>query len=272
MRFRCALARGCALADDGTAQDETRLTRICFRFGDRAIDRVDIMSIDRPDHLPAVRSETRRAVVGEPALHPAVDRDAIVVVQRDELAQLPGAGECAGLVRDAFHQAAITEEDIGVMIDDDLAGLVELGAQQLLREGEADGIGETLAERTGRRLHARRHVDLWMTWRFRMQLAEILQLIHRQVVAAQVQQRVLQHRAVPIGEHETIAIGPVRIGRVMAQMTRPQRDRDLGHAHRHARMAGFCLFHCVGGEKANRVGQARGVDAGWGAAHANRSR
>ena len=68
--------------------------------------------------VPAVGLEALRRVVGEPAVHFAVDGNAVVVVERDQLAELERAGERAGLVRNAFHQAAVAEEHPGVMIDD----------------------------------------------------------------------------------------------------------------------------------------------------------
>ena len=51
----------------------------------------------------------------------------------------------------------------------------------------------------------------------RMQLTEITQFIHRQVVAGEMQRCVQQHRGVPVGEHEPIAIGPGRIGRIVTE-------------------------------------------------------
>ena len=41
-----------------------------------------------------------------------------------------------------------------------------------------------------------------------MHLAEVLQVVDGQIVAGQVQEGVDQHRAVAVGEHETVAIGP----------------------------------------------------------------
>ena len=51
------------------------------------------------------------------------------------------AGQRAGLVADAFHQAAVAEEHVGVVVDDGVAGAVELLRQQLLGQRHADGIG-----------------------------------------------------------------------------------------------------------------------------------
>jgi hypothetical protein len=108
----------------------------------------------RRDHLPAVGFEALRRVVGEPAFDVAVDGDAVVVVEGDQLAQARGAGQRAGFVRDAFHQAAVAEEDVGVVIDDGVAGAVELGGQHLLGQRHADGVGDALAERAGGGLDA----------------------------------------------------------------------------------------------------------------------
>ena len=96
-----------------------------------------------------------------------------------------------------------------------------------------------------------------------------------------MQQRVLQHRAVAVREHEAVAIRPVRIGRIVAQMPRPQRDGDFGHAHRHAGMAALRGFDGVHRQRADRVGEfgvgtasvmaERGWRS-WGRAAAGRSR
>ena len=235
------------------------MRRVGFRLGDRVVDGIDVVAVDRPDHLPAVRTETRRAVVGEPALYMAVDRDAVVVVQRDQLAELPGTGQRGCLMRNAFHQAAVAEEHVGVMVYDRGTCPVELGREQFFRECHADCVGESLPERAGGRLDARCHIDLGMARRLRMQLAEVLQFVERQVVAGQVQQRVLQHRAMTVRQHEAVAIGPVRVGRVVLEVPSPQRNRDLRHPHRHPRMTRFRLLDRVGGKEADRIGHPCGI-------------
>ena len=80
-------------------------------------------------------------------------------------------------------------------------------------------------------------------------------LVHRHVgIAEQVQQPVEQHRAVPVRQHEAVAVGPVRRLRVEAQESGEQHGGDVGHAHRHAGMAGFGLLDRIHGERAQRVG------------------
>jgi len=90
-----------------------------------------------------------------------------------------------------FHQAAVAHEDIGAVVDHGVAGPVEFGRQQLLGQCHAHGIGQALAERAGGGLHAGCHVHLGVARRLAVQLAEPTQLAHRQLVTAQMQQRVL---------------------------------------------------------------------------------
>ena len=156
-------------------------------------------------------------------------------------------------MRDAFHEAAVADERVGVVVDELEARAVELLREQALGERHADRVREPLPERAGGRLDARRHAVLRVSRRHRAELAEALQLLDRQVVAGEVQQRVEQHRAVAVREHEAVAVGPLRVGRVVAQVPVPERDRDLGHAHRHARMSGVRRLHRVHGERADGV-------------------
>ena len=105
-----------------------------------------------------------------------------------------------------------------------------------------------------------------MAGRLRVQLPEALQLVHRQVVAGQMQQRVQQHRAVAVGDDEAVAIRPLRMRGIVAQVPVPQRDRDFGHAHRHARVAALRGFDRIHRQGADGVGE-QGIGDGGGGGH-----
>jgi hypothetical protein len=259
-----ALLVGRALADDGLAADERRLRRVGARFRDGRLDRLRVVPVDVGNHVPAVGGEAHRRVVAEPALDLAVDGDAVVVVERDELAQPQRAGERAHLVGDALHQAAVAQEDVGLVVDDGVPGAVEFRGEELLGERHPYGVGEALAQRAGGGLDPRRHAHFRVPRRLRVHLAEGLQVVHRHRVAREVQQRVLQHRAVPVGEHEAVAVGPGRVGRVVAQEPAPQHFRDLGHAHGHAGVSGIGLLDGVHREGADGVGEVCGGGGGHG--------
>ena len=262
MRLAGVRLGGRALRDHRLAADEAGTVGHGPGLHNRAVDRFDVVAVDGRDDVPSVGLEAPGRVVAEPCVDVrlvGVDRDPVVVVEHDQLAQAERSGKRAGLVRDALHQAAVPGKHVGVVIDDVEARPVELGRKHPFRDRHADGVGQSLSERSGGGLHPGRAAVFRMAGRHGVQLAEAPQLVHRQLVAGEVQQRVEQHRAVAVGEHEAVAVGPFRIGGIVAQMAGPQRQRDLGHAHGHARMAGVRRLHRVHGQRAHGVGRIGGL-------------
>ena len=164
------------------------------------------------------------------------------------------AGQRNRFLADAFHEIAVGGEHIGGVIDDVAA---EDRREMTLRNCHADGVGQALAERAGGGFDAGGVAMLGMTGRKRAELAEALDLLDRHLrVAEQIKQRVEQHRAVAGREHETVAVGPGRIGRIEFEEAGEQHGRDIGRAHRQAGMARFRLLDRVHRESANRVRHA----------------
>ncbi len=129
--LRAGLVRR-APADDGATADERQAVG-----SDRGLQRDRhlrrVVPVHRADDVPAVGLEARGRVVRAPALHVAVDGDAVVVEDRDEPAELERARERGGLVRDAFHQAAVAEEHPGAVVHDLVAGPVVARRELLAR-------------------------------------------------------------------------------------------------------------------------------------------
>src|SRR5271165_1001937 len=105
-----------------------------------------------------------------------------------------------------------------------------------------------------------------MTGRFAAELAEILDLVERQggsrkhlavscyfSYARQMQQGVQQHRGVPVGEDETVAIRPDGIFGVIAKELLPEAISDRSQRHGRSGMARVRLLHRVHRKGANRV-------------------
>ena len=92
-------------------------------------------------------------------------------------------------------------------------------------------------------------------FRLQLQLAEALEFRQRQVVPRQVQQRIQQHRAVAVRDDESVAIGPCRVARAVAQVAAPECQRNLRHAHWHAGMAGLRRLDGIHRERTDRVRQ-----------------
>ena len=120
-------AVGAAFADAGFADDERGLVGAVLGFCNRLAHSCNVMPVDGVDHIPPVGFETFGCVVDEPGRDFAVDRNAVVVVERDQFIELPCASQCTGFMADAFHQTTVAHKHIGVVVDDGVAVAVELG-------------------------------------------------------------------------------------------------------------------------------------------------
>ena len=196
-----------------------------------------IVAIYIRNNLPPVGFKTLRRVVDKPRRDFAVNGNAVVVVERDQFIELPRAGQCTGFVADAFHQTTVAHKHIDMVVDDGVAVAVELSRQKLFRQRHTYRVGQTLAQRTCGGFDAGRHAHFRMARSFTVELAEVFQLLHGQVVARQMQKRVNQHGSVAVGEHKAVAVAPMRVAGVVVQMLAPQSDCDIGHAHGRARMS-----------------------------------
>ncbi len=85
-------------------------------------------------------------------------------------------GERGGFGGDALHEVAVRGQNPGAVVEERFAPLVETRRELLARDRHADGGGEALAERAGRRLDARRVAVLRMPGGLRVELAETLEL------------------------------------------------------------------------------------------------
>ena len=92
-------------------------------------------------------------------------------------------------------------------------------------------------------------------------LAEVLQVVHRDPVARQVQDRVQEHRGVAGAEHEPVAVEPVRVGRVVLHGLREELVGHRRKRHGGPRMTRVRLLHPVHGQRADGVDR-QGVDLG----------
>ena len=217
-------------ADDRLDVDERRAVLDLAGGGDRGAQRVEVVRrrrrAGRASRRP--RSAPTRSSRENDQLGRAVEGDVVVVVEVDEPPEPELAGQRRRLGRDALHEVAVGDDRVDAVVHD--LGAVAL-AQEALGDRHADAVGEALAERAGGDLDAGRHVDavaLGMAGRERAPLAELLQLVQAQVVAAEVQRGVEQHRAVAGAEDEPVAVGPVRVLRVVVHDPRRRGGRPPG--------------------------------------------
>jgi hypothetical protein len=141
---------------------------------------------------------------------------------------------------------------------------VEAVRQEAFRDRHADRIRRPLAQRPGRGLHAGSQAVLGVAGSAASPLAEGLDVVERQVVTREMKEAVEQHRAVAGRENEAVAIGPMRIVRIVLQESLPQDVCHRGGAERQPGMARVSFLHRVDRQRADGVDAERveGVSAG----------
>lgn len=89
--------------------------------------------------------------------------DVVVIVDGNEVVELQVTGGGGSLAGNTLHSTSITEEDVGVVVDQVVSGLVEDSSGVLLSNGQTDSVGETLTQRTSGDLDTRGVVRLGVT-------------------------------------------------------------------------------------------------------------
>src|SRR6185312_3446545 len=102
--------------------------------------------------VPAVRFESSSAILAEGDVGASRQRDLIVVVQINQLAELQMTGQRRGLRRDALHEVAVAHDRVGEMIDDVESGAVITRSKMRFGDRHADTVAESLPQRPGRYL------------------------------------------------------------------------------------------------------------------------
>ena len=248
------------LPDDGLGDDELRPARL-RPLG--ALDRLEhgrqIVAVGQRLHIPADRLEARGRVLALRLRRHRVQGDVVRVVDEDEVVQSLVTGEFDRLHADAFLHAAVAGEADDVVVEDRVLGRVEPGGRHLPGHRHADGIAHALAQRTGGALDAGGDAKLRMAGGLAVELAEILQFLERQIVAAQMQPAVEEHAAMARGQDEAVAVEPAGLVRDCAPGRGRRARRRSRRPERQAEMAGGGLVDGVDGQPA-RLGAGPGED------------
>ena len=233
---------------------------------DRLRDPLRVIGVADPLHVPAIGKEARRDVVAEGEIGVAFDRYAVAVVDPTQVPEHQVARERGGFAGDALHHVAIAAYRINVVIEYSKVRAIEVLRQPALSNGHADARRAALSERPGCRLDARGHMIFRVPRAFAADLAETLDVVERdrrlagtlvfgvnRLDAGEMQHRIEQHRGVPIGQHETIAVRPDRIVRIKPQEMLPQRINHRRQGHRRTGVAGIGLLHGIHRQSTDRV-------------------
>jgi hypothetical protein len=197
--------------------DQTRPFGFGLRFFDRAIDLIEIVDVVDCRDVPSIGVEPFGDVFAELFLRRPFEGDMVRVEKQRQLAKpkMQPTGKRGGLAGDALHHVAFAAKRPGAMVDNRNGRLVVPGRHHAFGDGHADGVGNPLSEGACGDFDARRHPTLRVSGRAGIPLAKLLQILDREVVAAEMKTGIQQHRRMAAGQHETVAVRPVRMCRIV---------------------------------------------------------
>ena len=223
-----------ASANEGLGNDDFGLAVVVLFGGiEGCKEGVHVMAVD--GHRVPAQSlvECLRVLVLRDLGH-RVEGHIVAVINEDQIVQAVVRGEGHGLTCHPFLKAAVAGDDNDVIVKNVMVGGVVLCRCHLAAQREAHGIAHTLPERTSGALDTHRFKRLRVAGRVAAQLAEVFDLFQRQVVAAQMQPGIDEHRTMACAENQTVAIEPFRGGRITVESVAEQHRTDFRHAQRQA--------------------------------------
>ena len=126
-----------AFADDGLADDDGGLALGHARHLDGGADLTDVLPVNA-QHIPAIGGEALANVLGMCQSGGTLDGDAVVIVEQDEIVEFQVASQGACLVGGALHDAAVTADDIDLLVEQAVAG-ADAGLELLQANRHANG-------------------------------------------------------------------------------------------------------------------------------------
>ena len=182
----------------------------------------------------------------------------VVVVDHRELAQPEMSGQRGGFTGDPLHEIAIAGKGPDPVVHNSMIGPVEVRRPEIARRWPFLPHSQSPAPTVRWWSPRREYVPARDDPVSRSPLPEVLDVFQREIVSAEIEQRVEQHRRVAAGQHESIAVGPLGVSRIVTEETGPQQVGGRRQSHGRAGMAGLRLLDRIHGKRADRVDAAPG--------------
>jgi hypothetical protein len=222
---------------------------IRFGTGNGGVEGVEIVTIDL-HRVPAEGFEALAGIVALRHHRHRVESDIVGIINQDEIVQPEVTRESDRLGGDTFLETAVAGETDDRLVENNVVGRVVFCRRHLRGKSVANRIADALAEGTGRCLDSDGLGELGVTGSLAVELAEVLYLLHRQVIARKMEPTVEEHAAVTRREDKTVAVEPFGLGGIIAEIAAEEHRADLRGAEGQAEVAGIALVDGIDGEAA----------------------
>jgi hypothetical protein len=171
---------------DVTVHDDERGTVVgFFERRKRARQHFLVVGITDPQDVPAIAEIARGDVFSEGQRGIAFNGDFVVVVNPTQVRELEMARQRRRFPRNALHHAPVAAQGIDIMVEHLKARAIEIAGLPAGRDRHPHAHGHSLAQRTRRRLDARRPTVFGMARTSAAELAEAFQVVKRHGQLAQ---------------------------------------------------------------------------------------
>src|SRR5262249_23646122 len=138
-----------------------------------------IISVAHASHIPSIAQETGGYILSKSQSRVTFYGDVVVIVDPAKIGELKMSGERGGFARDTFHHVAIAAQRVDVVVEQFVAGLVEVSGEPALGDGHANAGSNSLSERACGGLDTGSPAIFRMAGSFAIKLAEMLDVIQR---------------------------------------------------------------------------------------------
>ena len=235
MTGRTVLLRA-AEADMGPHDDQAGMFGICFGFLYSGFQRIQIFGTVYPQYLPAVAFEAGLYIFRKGNFGVPFYGNLIVIIQVNQLAQAHRTRQGSRFRSHPFHQVAVGNQSVGVVIDNRKVRLVVFSCQHTFCQSHACPHGKPVAQRTGRYVYPGSDAIFRMARGLAPPLPKVFKVIYGNFVAGQMQHSVQQRRTVARGQHEPVPVEPFGICRIVAHKLIPQGKHQRRGAQGEPRM------------------------------------
>ena len=203
--------------------------------------------------IPALGGEAGGDVVNLGHFDGGIQRDAVGIVDEDEVIELERAGNGGSLAGNAFFNAAVTGKAVDIVVENLVLRGVEAGGSVLAGDSEAHGIGNALAQRAGGAFHTGAAAEFRVAGSVGALGAESLHIVHADAEACEVQPAVKEHGAVAAGQDEAVAIEPARLGGVHVEQVTIENSANFSTAQGQTHVPGCFVENSVDGKTSGLI-------------------
>ena len=159
-----------------TANDR-RFSRFILGSLNSSTDFIGIVSVHICHHVPTIAFKALRNIFGKPTINFTVNGNIIIIIQNNQFTQSQCTRQRTSFMRYAFHQTAIAQENISMMIHNIQTILIEFGSKHFLCQRHTNRIGNALSQWPCGGFNTVRVAVLGVSCGFAVQLAEIFQIV-----------------------------------------------------------------------------------------------